>query len=145
MTNISTNNTQIILTIGVMPIEITHFSAENDPWVSANEPERGDAQMTPDGKMVVWAKNDLIQKTLTLSSGSPEAKNIMNAFQSQSRNGAIPAVLLPITAIVKTDKFTSTYTEGVMSSGNSDYDIGATNLLDLKWTFKFARVITIHN
>ena len=145
MTNISSNNLEITLTIGVIPVKITHFSAETDPWVKANDPELGGSARTPDGKLVVWGKNDLLKYTLTLNAGSPEAKAIIGAFQAQMRNGAVKAVVIPITAIVKTDAFVSTYVSGVIETGAVANDVGQTNLLDLSWTFSFDKIITIYN
>ena len=143
MTQISTNNTEIILTIGVIPIKLTHFSAEGDIWVKANDPELASSARTPDGKLVVWAKNDVTKFTLTLNGGSPEAKLIMNAFYSQMRNGAISSVLVPINVVITTDSFISTYVGGVIETGPVAFDIGQTNLLDLSWTFSFEKVLTL--
>lgn len=142
-TAISTNNTEITLTIGAIPIKLTHFSAEGDIWVKANDPELGGSARTPDGKLVVWAKNDLLKYTLTLNGGSPEAHAIINAFQAQMRTGSIPSVQLPITVIVSTDSFTATYIGGIIETGAVSFDIGQTNILDLSWTFSFEKVITL--
>lgn len=142
-TQISTNNTEITLSIGAIPIKLTHFSAESDIWVKANDPELGGSARTPDGKLVVWAKNDLLKYTLTLNGGSPEAHAIINAFQAQMRTGDIPSVQLPINAIVSTDNFVSTYAGGIIESGAVSFDIGQTNILDLSWTFSFEKVITL--
>ena len=142
-TNISTNNLEITLTIGVVPIKLTHFSAESDPWVKANDPELGGSARTADGKLVIWGKNDLLKKTLTLNGGSPEAHAIINAFQAQMRTGAVPSVVLSITAIVSTDSYTETCIGGIMETGAVSFDIGQSNLLDLSWTFSFEKIITI--
>lgn len=142
-TSISTNNTEITLSIGAIPVKLTHFSAESDIWVKANDPELGGSARTPDGKLVVWAKNDLLKYTLTLNGGSPEAHAIINAFQAQMRTGSIPSVQLPINAIVSTDNFVSTYVGGIIESGAVSFDIGQTNILDLSWTFSFEKVITL--
>lgn len=143
MTQISTNNTEIILTIGAIPIKLTHFSAEGDIWVKANDPELASSARTPDGKLIVWAKNDVIKYTLTLNGGSPEAHAIINAFQAQMRTGKAPSVLLPINVVVTTDSLISTYVGGVIETGPVAFDIGQTNLLDLSWTFSFEKVLTL--
>ena len=143
MTQISSINTEIVLTIGAIPITLTHFSAEGDIWVKANDPELAQTARTPDGKMIAWAKNDLIKYTLTLNAGSPQITAIINAFQAQMRTGSVPSVLLPIQAIVKTDNFIATYVGGILETGAIGYDVGNTNLLDMSWTFSFEKVITI--
>ena len=143
MKNISTNNVDFTLTIGAVPIKITHFSAESDFWVKSGDVELGGSERTADGKMVVFAKNGLYKYTLTLSGASKEAETIMGAFYAQSKNGNLPSVLLPINAVCITDSYVCNYIGGVIESGPVMPDFGNQKILDYAWTFSFDKVAFI--
>ena len=143
-TNISTNNARLTIMLGAIPIEIEGFSSESDIWVSAGAIETGTAEITADGQVVRYGKNALIRYTLTLNGGSESAKLLREALKQQVRNGAIPSIVLPVTATMINNGVKEVYIDGTLENGDVAFNYGNQKLSDQSWTFAFAKVVTTY-
>lgn len=144
MQNIGVNNARLTIMLGVIPIEIQGFSTESDMWVSAGAIETGAAEITADGQVVRYGKNALIRYTLTLNGGSESAKLLREALKQQVRNGAIPSIVLPVTATMINNGVKEVYIDGTLENGDVAFNYGNQKLSDQSWTFAFAKVVTTY-
>lgn len=145
MQNISVNNAKLTITIGVIPIEISGFSAESDIWVKQGDIEAGQAEITADGQVVRYGKNALIRYTLTLNGGSESAKLLREALKQQMRIGEKKSVILPVSAVIVNNGVIETYLDGTIESGAVALDYGNQKLADQSWSFAFGSVTTIYS
>ena len=144
MQNIGVNNARLTIMLGAIPIEIEGFSSESDIWVSAGAIETGAAEITADGQVVRYGKNALIRYTLTLNGGSRSARILKEVLKQQSRNGAIPAILLTVTATMINNGVKEVYIDGTLENGDVAFNYGNQKLSDQSWTFAFAKVVTTY-
>ena len=144
MQNIGVNNARLTIMLGAIPIEIQGFSTESDMWVSAGAIETGAAEITADGQVVRYGKNALIRYTLTLNGGSESAKLLREALKQQVRNGAIPSIILPVTATMINNGVKEVYIDGTLENGDVAFNYGNQKLSDQSWTFAFAKVVTTY-
>lgn len=144
MQNIGVNNARLTIMLGAIPIEIEGFSSESDIWVSAGAIETGAAEITADGQVVRYGKNALIRYTLTLNGGSESAKLLREALKQQVRNGAIPSIVLPVTATMINNGVKEVYLDGTLENGDVAFNYGNQKLTDQSWTFAFAKVVTTY-
>lgn len=144
MQNIGVNNARLTIMLGAIPIEIQGFSTESDMWVSAGAIETGAAEITADGQVVRYGKNALIRYTLTLNGGSESAKLLREALKQQVRNGAIPSIVLPVTATMINNGVKEVYLDGTLENGDVAFNYGNQKLSDQSWTFAFAKVVTTY-
>lgn len=144
MQNIGVNNARLTIMLGAIPIEIQGFSTESDMWVSAGAIETGAAEITADGQVVRYGKNALIRYTLTLNGGSESAKLLREALKQQVRNGAIPSIILPVTATMINNGVKEVYLDGTLENGDVAFNYGNQKLSDQSWTFAFAKVVTTY-
>lgn len=144
MQNIGVNNARLTIMLGAIPIEIEGFSSESDIWVSAGAIETGAAEITADGQVVRYGKNALIRYTLTLNGGSESAKLLREALKQQVRNGAIPSIVLPVTATMINNGVKEVYLDGTLENGDVAFNYGNQKLADQSWTFAFAKVVTTY-
>lgn len=144
MQNIGVNNARLTIMLGAIPIEIEGFSSESDIWVSAGAIETGAAEITADGQVVRYGKNALIRYTLTLNGGSESAKLLREALKQQVRNGAIPSIVLPVTATMINNGVKEVYLDGTLENGDVAFNYGNQKLSDQSWTFAFAKVVTTY-
>lgn len=144
MQNIGVNNARLTIMIGAIPVEIQGFSTESDMWVSAGAIETGAAEITADGQVVRYGKNALIRYTLTLNGGSESAKLLREALKQQVRNGAIPSIVLPVTATMINNGVKEVYLDGTLENGDVAFNYGNQKLADQSWTFAFAKVVTTY-
>lgn len=144
MQNIGVNNARLTIMLGAIPIEIQGFSTESDMWVSAGAIETGAAEITADGQVVRYGKNALIRYTLTLNGGSESAKLLREALKQQVRNGAIPSIVLPVTATMINNGVKEVYIDGTLENGDVAFNYGNQKLSDQSWTFAFAKVVTTY-
>lgn len=144
MQNIGVNNARLTIMLGAIPIEIEGFSTESDMWVSAGAIETGAAEITADGQVVRYGKNALIRYTLTLNGGSESAKLLREALKQQVRNGAIPSIVLPVTATMINNGVKEVYIDGTLENGDVAFNYGNQKLSDQSWTFAFAKVVTTY-
>ena len=144
MQNIGVNNARLTIMLGAIPIEIEGFSSESDIWVSAGAIETGAAEITADGQVVRYGKNALIRYTLTLNGGSESAKLLREALKQQVRNGAIPSIVLPVTATMINNGVKEVYIDGTLENGDVAFNYGNQKLSDQSWTFAFAKVVTTY-
>lgn len=144
MQNIGVNNARLTIMLGAIPVEIQGFSTESDMWVSAGAIETGAAEITPDGQVVRYGKNALIRYTLTLNGGSESAKLLREALKQQVRNGAIPSIVLPVTATMINNGVKEVYLDGTLENGDVAFNYGNQKLSDQSWTFAFAKVVTTY-
>lgn len=144
MQNIGVNNARLTIMLGAIPIEIQGFSTESDMWASAGAIETGAAEITADGQVVRYGKNALIRYTLTLNGGSESAKLLREALKQQVRNGAIPSIVLPVTATMINNGVKEVYIDGTLENGDVAFNYGNQKLSDQSWTFAFAKVVTTY-
>ena len=144
MQNIGVNNARLTIMLGAIPVEIEGFSTESDMWVSAGAIETGAAEITADGQVVRYGKNALIRYTLTLNGGSESAKLLREALKQQVRNGAIPSIVLPVTATMINNGVKEVYLDGTLENGDVAFNYGNQKLSDQSWTFAFAKVVTTY-
>lgn len=144
MQNIGVNNARLTIMLGAIPVEIQGFSTESDMWVSAGAIETGAAEITADGQVVRYGKNALIRYTLTLNGGSESAKLLREALKQQVRNGAIPSIVLPVTATMINNGVKEVYLDGTLENGDVAFNYGNQKLADQSWTFAFAKVVTTY-
>lgn len=144
MQNIGVNNARLTIMIGAISVEIQGFSTESDMWVSAGAIETGAAEITADGQVVRYGKNALIRYTLTLNGGSESAKLLREALKQQVRNGAIPSIVLPVTATMINNGVKEVYLDGTLENGDVAFNYGNQKLADQSWTFAFAKVVTTY-
>lgn len=144
MQNIGVNNARLTIMLGAIPVEIEGFSTESDMWVSAGAIETGAAEITADGQVVRYGKNALIRYTLTLNGGSESAKLLREALKQQVRNGAIPSIVLPVTATMINNGVKEVYIDGTLENGDVAFNYGNQKLSDQSWTFAFAKVVTTY-
>ena len=145
-TNISTNNARLTIMVGAIPVEIEGFSAESDMWVPNGTIQTAETLKTADGVMVAYGKNAVIRYTLTLNGGSRSARVLKEVLKQQSRNGAIPAILLTITAtmINPSAGIKEIYIDGTLEDGDVGSRHGNQYLLDQSWIFAFGTMNTIY-
>ena len=136
MGNLSVNNTKMIITIGVIPIEVDNFTPDSDMW-QVNTIETGDAEVTPDGKMNEWNKNSLIECTLTLTGASNAGEILINQLTQQTRIGLKPSVSLPIQVVIQNNNYIETFANGKLVSGAAGNTYSNEKLANLTFTFKF--------
>lgn len=136
MANLSVNNVKMIITIGVIPIDVDNFTPDSDMWV-VDSIETGGAEVTPDGRMNEWNKNSLIQCSLTLTGGSNAAEILINQLQQQVRVGSKPAVSLPVQVVIQNGNSIETFANGKLLSGNGGLTYGNEKLGNITFNFSF--------
>lgn len=136
MGNLSVNNAKMIITIGVIPIEVDNFTPDSDIW-QVNTVETGGAEVTPDGKMNEWNKNSLIECTLTLTGNSNAGEILLNQVQQQTRVGVKPAISLPIQVVIQNNNYIETFDNGKLMSGSGGLTYGNEKLSNLTFVFAF--------
>lgn len=142
MADVSVNNIKMRLTIGLIPLELDYLAADGT-ILSIQDSNTGGATLTPDGKIVTWGKNDLINVSITLNGASKAAEAIRLALSQQRRLGAIPAIQLPITLTITRGNEKEIYTEGTATSGALGRPIGNETLENVTFNFSFAhRIMT---
>lgn len=136
MANLSVNNTKMIITIGVIPIEVDNFTPDSDMW-QTNTIETGGAEVTPDGKMNTWTKNALIECTLTLTGASNAGEILINQLEQQKRIGSKPAVSLPVQVVIQNNNYVETFANGHLINGTGGHTYGNEKLGNYTFTFSF--------
>lgn len=136
MANLSVNNVKMIITIGIIPIEVDNFTPDSDMWV-VDSIETGGAEVTPDGRMNEWNKNSLISCSLTLTGGSNTAEILINQLQQQVRVGNKPAVSLPVQVVIQNGNSIETFANGKLLSGNGGLTYGNEKLGNVTFNFTF--------
>lgn len=105
--------------------------------------ETADGVVTPDGKMLVWGKNTLFQRTLTLAPTSKILKYINRAVLSANRRGSNvsePSVVNLVVRNVITGEC-DTYLNGFIKSSQVGMSVGQERLNNREVVLVFSEVI----
>lgn len=145
--NISSN--QVSMTIipriagaPVPPLELTHFNPESD-IISPSTLETADAMFTADGKLLHYAKNNIIEVTVSLGSFTYASEMLSRFLIEQRRNGNKDAILNDYTLIVNMPSRIDVYIEGTLSSGTVAPVVGSQYIQHCNFTFKFGNLQTL--
>lgn len=137
--NISVVNSKFVMKVGAMAYVVDNFSPESDMW-AVDDIETGEIQRTPDGKIVKFTKQAVINAHITLNGASDLAMVLGQLAQRQIRQGNRLAVLPDITVIIENDGVIRTYSEGILQSGAPDTTFGNEKLADRTFNFQFGSV-----
>lgn len=137
--NISVVNSKFVMKVGAMAYVVDNFSPESDMW-AVDDIETGEIQRTPDGKIVKFTKQAVINAHITLNGASDLAMVLGQLAQRQIRQGNRMAVLPDITVIIENDGVIRTYSEGILQSGAPDTTFGNEKLADRTFNFQFGSV-----
>lgn len=140
---VSSNN--ISISISILPDlpagEVESFA---DADVFTDEAvETADGVVTPDGKMLVWGKNTLYQRTLTLAPTSKIHKYIERAVLSANRRGSKisdpPVVNLVVRNVIS--GACDTYLNGFIKSTQVGMSVGQERLNNRETVLVFSEVV----
>lgn len=137
--NISVVNSKFVMKVGAMAYVVDNFSPESDMW-AVDDIETGEIQRTPDGKIVKFTKQAVINAHITLNGASDLAMVLGQLAQRQIRQGNRLAVIPDITVIIENDGVVRTYSEGILQSGAPDTTFGNEKLADRTFNFQFGSV-----
>jgi hypothetical protein len=137
--NISVVNSKFVMKVGAMAYVVDNFSPESDMW-AVDDIETGEIQRTPDGKIVKFTKQAVINAHITLNGASDLAMVLGQLAQRQIRQGNRLAVIPDITVIIENDGVIRTYSEGILQSGAPDTTFGNEKLADRTFNFQFGSV-----
>ena len=137
--NISVVNSKFVMKIGAMSYVVDNFSPEGDMWV-VDDIETGEIQRTPDGKIVKFTKQAVINAHITLNGASDLAMVLGQLAQRQIRQGNRNAIIPDIVVIIENDGIIRTYSDGILQSGAVDTTFGNEKLSDRTFNFQFGQV-----
>lgn len=144
--NIGSNAVEIAISIDpIYPVGVVEsFSIDSDVW-NPDDVETGDVAKTVDGQTYRWGKNSIKSGTLTLAPGSKLRKFLNMALLAQERNGSVVKEPFSVTMVIthKHNGMVTTYTNGMITSGGIDEQVGSERLADRSYTFKFGDVVKI--
>lgn len=137
--NISVVNSKFVFKVGAMAYVVDNFSPESDMW-AVDDVETGEIQRTPDGKIVKFTKQAVINAHITLNGASDLAMVLGQLALRQIRMGNKKAVLPELTVIIENDGIVRTYSEGILQSGAPDTTFGNEKLGDRTFNLQFGNV-----
>lgn len=140
---ISSNNISISISIDPeLPSGEVESFADADVFTD-DAVETADGVVTPDGKMLVWGKNTLFQRTLTLSPNSKIHKYIERAVLKANRRGnrvSEPSVVNLVVRNVITGQC-DTYLNGFIKSSQVGMSVGQERLNNRETVLVFSEVV----
>ncbi len=140
MANLSTNNARLTVKFdGLNAIVVENFDPDSDIW-TVTEVQTADGEKTPDGFFNYWGMNAVIEGTLTVSGGSDTASKLRAVLLAQMRNGNVNSDLKSVSVIVENGDTTTTYSQGIMTTGKGGPHLGAQKLQNQPFNFKFGSV-----
>lgn len=141
--NISSNNIAISISIlPMLPSGEVEVMADADVWTD-EAAETADGVVTPDGKMLVWGKNTLYTRTLTLAPTSAVQKYIEKAVMMSNRRGnnvSDPCVVNMVVRNVLTGQC-DVYLNGFIKSTQIGMNVGQERLANRETVFVFSEII----
>lgn len=140
---ISSNNISISISIDPeLPSGEVESFADADVFTD-NAAETADGVVTPDGKMLVWGKNTLFERTLTLAPTSKIHKYIEKAVLKANRRGnrvSNPSVVNMVVRNVLTGAC-DTYLNGFIKSTQVGMSVGQERLNNRETVLVFSEVV----
>lgn len=141
---ISSNNISISISIDPeLPSGEVESFADADVFTDGSPAETADGVVTPDGKMLVWGKNTLFERTLTLAPTSKIHKYIEKAVLKANRRGSRvsnPSVVNLVVRNVLTGAC-DTYLNGFIKSSQVGMSVGQERLNNRETVLVFSEVV----
>lgn len=140
---ISSNNISISISIDPeLPSGEVESFADADV-LTGDASETADGVVTPDGKMLVWGKNVLFTRTLTLAPTSKIHKYIEKALLKANRRGSRISDPSVVNMVVRNSLTGAcdTYLNGFIKSSDVGMGVGQERLQNRETVFVFSEVV----